>query len=119
MAWYDIFGGSVAKSVENIAKEFIDTDMESAEAKALMVKTLDPNGLMRRDLSTKVSNLYVFYVLVTVVLIVMQSFGIGDPIQVKEATDKITDLFIPITSMFSLIIGASFGVNMMNSKKGK
>ena len=119
MAWYDIFGGSVAKSVENIAKEFIDTDLESAEAKALMVKTLDPNGLMRRDLSTKVSNLYATYVIVTLLLIIGSSFEIGNTIQVNLAMDKITELFIPITSMFSLIIGASFGVNGINSSKGK
>lgn len=119
MAWYDIFGGSVAKSIENIATEFIETDMESAEAKALMVKTLDPNGMMRRDLSTKVSNLYVFYVLVTVILIVMQSFGIGDSEQVMKATTAITELFVPITAMFSAIIGASFGVNGFNSYKEK
>jgi len=118
MAWYDIFGGSVAKSVENIAKEFIDTDMESAEAKALMVKTLDPNGLMRRDLSTKVSNLYSVYIIITLGLLLAKAFGIGDPSEVTEALKATGDLFVPITSMFSLIIGASFGVNYVNSKKG-
>ncbi len=46
-----LFSGGVVSSVERIASEFIETDMESAEAKALMIKTLDPNGLMRRDLS--------------------------------------------------------------------
>ena len=36
-----IFSGSGAvKSIENIASEWIETDIESAEAQALMVKTL-------------------------------------------------------------------------------
>ena len=46
MSWTDIFTGGIVKSVENLASEWIETDMETAEAKALMVKTLDPNGKM-------------------------------------------------------------------------
>ncbi|MDQ7044717.1 MAG: hypothetical protein Q9M40_07110 [Sulfurimonas sp.] len=117
MAWYDIFGGSIAKSVENIAKEFIETDMEAAEAKALMVKTLDPNGLMRRDISTKVSNLYAFYVIITTVLIVMSAFGLAED-NARDAIAALTSLFIPITSLFGIIVSASFGVNYANTLKG-
>ena len=47
-------GAGVVKSIENIASEWIETDMESAEAKVLMIKTLDANGKMRRDLSKDV-----------------------------------------------------------------
>ena len=39
-----LFSGGAVKSIENIASEWIETDLESAEAKVLMVKTLDPNG---------------------------------------------------------------------------
>ena len=119
MAWYDILGGGIAKSVENIATEFIETDMETAEAKALMVKTLDPNGLMRRDISRKVSIMYMTYIYSTLILIVGQSFGIGDVEGARAATKSLTELFVPITSMFTVIVGASFGVNGLNANKGK
>jgi len=120
MNWLsNILGGGVVKSIENIATEFIETDMESAESKALMVKTLDPNGLMRRDISQKVSSAYMVYLFITMLLVLCQSFSIGNTEQIKEAIDSLTDLFIPITSMFTAIVGASFGVNGLNSHKGK
>jgi len=117
MAFWNLFGGGVVSAVEGIAKEFIETDMESAEAKALMVKTLDPNGLMRRDISSKVSNAYMIYLGVVMILVVCQSFDVGNPKQVAEAIDSLTELFVPITSMFTAIVGASFGVNGLNSYK--
>jgi len=119
MGWVaSLFGGGVVKSIENIASEFIETDMESAEAKALMVKTLDPNGLMRRNISTKVSSMYVVYISLVMVLVLMQSFGFK-PEEVKLAITSLTDLFVPITTMFTAIVGASFGVNGLNATKGK
>ena len=111
-------GGGVVKSIENIASEWIQTDMESAEAKVLMIKTLDPNGLMRRDLSKRVTSLYTLYIVTTLILLIFESFGIGDAAQIAVATTKVTELFIPITGMFSIIISASFGVNYANTKKG-
>jgi len=45
-----IFTGGGISAIERIASEALETDMESAEAKSLFVKTLDPNGKMRRDL---------------------------------------------------------------------
>lgn len=118
MAWYTFGLDTVAKSIENIATEFIETDMESAEAKALMVKTLDPNGLMRRDISKKVSWAYIGYLGTTMFLTLALSFGVGDPSQVGLAISSLTELFVPITSMFTLIVGASFGVNGLNTAKG-
>ena len=88
--------------------------MESAEAKALMVKTLDPNGLMRRDISTKVTNLYSFYLIVTTVFIVASSFGIKSEMS-SLAVHDLTSLFVPITSLFGIIVTASFGVNGLNA----
>jgi hypothetical protein len=119
MAWYDIFTGGGFKAVENIAKEWIDTDKESAEAQALMVKTLDPNGLMRRQQSSMLLRLYSVYVLVMLALIVLEFFGIGEVKQMVIATDKLKDLFGPITTLVGAIVTASFGVNYANVKQNK
>ena len=119
MGFFNLFGGGVVSAVENIATELIETDKESAEAKAIMVKTLDPNGLMRRDISQKISVMYVIYVMLTMVLVLMQSFGIGDLDGVQKAIYSLTNLFVPITTMFTAIVGASFGVNGLNAYKGK
>jgi len=110
---------SIAKSVEGIAKEWIETDGEKAEANALMIKTLDPNGLMRRDISNKVSTAYMFYLGVTACLIIAQAFDVGNATQVTLAIDNLTTHFVGITAMFSAIVGASFGVNGLNTAKGK
>jgi len=118
-----VFGGGGFKAIENIASEWIETDMESAEAKCLMIKTLDPNGKMRRDLSARVTWLYTVYILTTLALIVAESFGMGpmngDQLAVSVATGKVTDLFTPITTLFGVIVSASFGVNAINTKASK
>lgn len=113
----NIFTGGAVKSIENIASEWIETDLESAEAKVLMVKTLDPNGLMRRDLSNRVTSLYTVYIAVTLVLLICESFGIGNQLEVSTATEKVTQLFVPITTLFGVIVSASFGVNYVNAKQ--
>jgi hypothetical protein len=119
----NVFTGGAFKSIENIATEWIDTEKETAEAKALMVKTLDPNGLMRRDQSSKILGLYIFYMLVMCLLIGCEFFNFvpeGATIDsMAKATDKLVDLFVPITAMVSLIVSASFGVNYHNVKMGK
>ena len=112
-----LFSGGIVKSIENVAKEWITTDMESAEAKVLMIKTLDPNGLMRRDLSNRVTDLYTLYVLVSLMLLMCESFGLGNADQISVATGKIVELFIPITTLFGVIVSASFGVNYANVKQ--
>ena len=114
-----LFSGGLIGSVERIATEFIETDKETAEAKALFVKTLDPNGKMRRDLSRFASWAYGFYLVSTTVLIFMHSFGIGDPANSKAAMDAMTALFTPITASWAGIVSASFGVNGVNSFKGR
>lgn len=120
MSWLtSLFSGGMVKSIENIASEWIETDMESAEAKVLMIKTLDPNGKMRRDLSKRVTDLYTVYIAVTLLLLGCEFFGFGDAAAMATATAKVTELFIPITGMFSMIIGASFGVNYANTKQPK
>lgn len=114
-----IFTGGATKAIENIATEWIETDLESAQAKVLMVKTLDPNGLMRRDLSKRITFLYTVYLLTTLALVALEFAGYGDATKVVEATDKLKDMFTPITTMFGVIVGASFGVNYANVKKDK
>ena len=119
-----IFGGGTFKAIEKIASEWIQTDTERAEAKTLMIKTLDPNGLMRRNLSDRIAALYTLYIIVMLVLLICESFGLGgmnenNELFVAVATDKITDLFLPITSLFGVIVTASFGVNYQNIKQNK
>jgi hypothetical protein len=110
-----IFGGGIGGTIERIASEFIETDMESAEAKALMVKTLDPNGIMRRDLSRFACWAYGGYLIVTSVLALLHAFGVGEAAQSKEAIEAMTGLFLPITTAWGTIVTASFGVNATNS----
>ena len=117
-----LFTGGAVKSIENIASEWIETDLEKAEAKTLMLKTLDPNGLMRRNLSDRIITLYTIYILTMLVMLIAESFGLGpmngDQLAVSLATEKIVELFLPITGMVSVIVSASFGVNYQNSKQG-
>ena len=114
----NLLSGGAIKSIENIASEWIETDKESAEAKVLMVKTLDPNGLMRRNLSDRVTDLYTLYLIVTLTLLICESFGLAQE-SVTVATAKVTELFMPITTLFGVIVSASFGVNYVNTKAGK
>ena len=117
-----LLGGGTFQAIENIATEWIQTDKESAEAKCLMIKTLDPNGKMRRDLSARVTWLYTVSILVTLVMIICESFGLGpmngEKLAVSVASGKITDLFVPITALFGTIVTASFGVNAINTRAG-
>ena len=114
-----LISGGVVGSIERIASEAIETDKESAEAKALFVKTLDPNGKMRRDLSKFACLAYAFYLLAMVSLSFMVAFNVGDADGAITAAGMMQDLFLPITAAWSGIVGASFGVNLTNSIKGR
>lgn len=118
----DFFTGGIVNSVEKIALEFIETDKESAEAKSLLIKTLDPNGKMRRDLSRFASKAYGFYLINTTILLYMVAFNVGGLESAKSAelaADMMTELFTPITASWAAIVSASFGVNGVNSAKGR
>lgn len=117
MGVFDFLTGGVVNSVERIASEWIETDKESAEAKAIMIKTLDPNGKMRRDLSRTASGLYVFYLIATALLIFLHAYGIGEAESSKEAMENMTALFLPVTGAWTAIVSASFGVNVSNNIK--
>lgn len=123
-------GGGIVKSIENIATEWIETDMETAEAKAVMIKALDPNGKMRRDQSRNVGGMYKFYLITTAAMILIELIYcayMGDTLTkddyvllaLSDATSKMTDLFVPITTLYGAIVTASFGVNYANTKAGK
>jgi hypothetical protein len=122
-----IFGSGTLRTVEKIASEVIETEKESAEAKAVMVKTLDPNGLMRRDISKLVGTCYAVYLVVALALISTEFFYVmaNDVVaqakmtQLDKTTDKVKELFLPITTLFGAIVTASFGVNAMNTHKNK
>lgn len=112
-----IFSSGIVGSIERIASEAIETEKETAEARALFIKTLDPNGMMRRELSRFACIAYGFYLAATTVLICLHSFALGDPVQSKEAIEAMTGLFLPITTAWGTIVGASFGVNGLNTMK--
>ena len=115
---------SSGNAIEKIASEWIETDMEKAEANAVMVKTLDPNGMMRRELSRRVATLYAIYLLTALLLLaiefiaVMFDFSINFN-QLAATTEKVKDLFLPISTLFGIIVTASFGVNYANVKQNK
>lgn len=119
--------GGTMQTVENIATEWIETDLEKAEAKTVMIKALDPNGAMRRELSRDVTQLYKIYVVSVLVLLflefIVNLIGLntelvldGAMVAISATTGKVTDLFVPITSLFGVIVTASFGVNYANVK---
>lgn len=120
---WNFLTGSGMKSIENIATEWIETDKEEAEAKALMVKTLDPNGLMRREISRRILSLYTVYVLLMCLLLGLEFFNYvpsGTSVeQMNGATSKLVELFLPITTMVGAIVSASFGINYSNIKQNK
>ena len=112
-----LLGGGVVNSIEKIALEYIETDKETAEAKCMLVKVLDPNGKLRRDLSRFACKAYGSYLAVALLLTLAHAFGLTNPEQSREAIDAITELFLPITASWASIVGASFGVNAANTIK--
>ena len=114
-----VTGDGVVGSIERLASEFIETDMESAEARSLFVKTLDPNGKMRRDLSRFSCRAYGFYLMAMVGLSFMVAFGIGDIAGAEKAAIILSDLFLPITAAWGSIVSASFGVQATNAIKNR
>ena len=124
---FKFLSNGAASAIEKVATEWIQTDKEKAEAASLMVKTLDPNGLMRRQISMMVSKLYALYILITLLLLLCQAFGMSPTIYqagtehfaVDIALDNITQLFVPITTAFGAIVSASFGVQGVNAAKNR
>jgi hypothetical protein len=131
-----LLSGGTAGMIERVASEYIETNQEKSEAKAVLVKTMDPNGKMRRDLSRFASRAYGFYLVMTVILIFMSVWGVGGEVcseivrnaqvttvdcvsRADMAADRMTSLFLPITASWASIVAASFGVNTMNSYKGR
>jgi len=118
MGLLSFLGGSPVDAIKDVALEWIDTDKESAEAKAVMVKALDPNGNMRTQISRDVTNMYKVYIYLTTFLLLLQATG-WNSVDVGYAVDSVVELFFPITGLFGAIVTASFGVNGVNSYKNK
>ena len=85
---------------------------------------------MRRDQSNNVGGMYKFYLISTALMIFIElvySMYTGDTltkddyvlVALSNATTKMTDLFVPITTLYGVIVTASFGVNYANTKIGK
>jgi len=74
---------------------------------------------MRRQLSSDVTQLYKIYIVTTLILLICEAFGLGNSIAIAAATTKVTSLFTPITTLFGVIVSASFGVNYANTKQNK
>tara|TARA_R110000772_G_scaffold190788_2_gene301614 strand:+ start:2938 stop:3303 length:366 start_codon:yes stop_codon:yes gene_type:complete len=111
-----VLTGGLGNNIENIAKEWITTAKESAEAKVIMIKALDPNGKMRRDLSKFACWAYGFYLINMVVLAYIAVFT--DSTEAVEIMGIMKELFLPITAAWGSIVTASFGVNYSNVKAG-
>ena len=120
MVWLkDLLTGGLFSSIENVTKELIDTPLEKAQAQVLKLKAIDPNGKMRREITSGTMHLYKTYVYVMLFLLLTQSFNIGDATEIATAVTNMKELFLPITTAFGTIMTATFGVNTMNSYKDK
>ena len=114
-----LFGADgVARSVEKVATEYIKAPEGALFAKSQLLKVIDPNGRMRREIALTVKKLYALYILTILILVFAQAYGYGNSENIGAAITSVTDLFVPITTMFSAIISASFGVNAFNVHKG-
>lgn len=113
----NIFTGGLVKSVESVALEWIETDKETEEAKAIKIKALDPNGAMRRDTMRFVTRAYGGYLIISAFLILAGSFDLLDALKSAEAFRMITETFVPVTGLFGTLATASFGVNHSNNWK--
>ena len=115
-----LFGGSdIVGAIERVALEAIDTPAENAEANSLWIKTLDPNGIMRRNLSSFACKAYGWYLAVSLLLVLAHAFGLTNTEQSQQAIEAIKELFLPITGAWAGIVSASFGVNAANTIKSK
>ena len=109
--------GIVTEPVVNLVGDLIETDEEKAHARSLYLKSIDPNGRMRREISRSILRLYSVYILLTLGLIISQSIFGTD--KIVMAIESLKELFMPITGFAGTIISASFGVNAGNVFKGK
>jgi hypothetical protein len=111
-------GGSMMDPLKDIALEYIQTDKESAEAKSLFIKTLDPNGNMRRNIMDFITNAYAGYLILATFLIVLGTFEFIEKDQAEAAFELIKETFMPVTGLFGALATASFGVSATNVMKG-
>ena len=119
MIWLkNLVTGGLFGSIESITKELIDTPLEKAQAQVLKIKAIDPNGKMRRNITSTTMHLYTIYIYIMLILLLSLAFNMGDAVQMTISIESMKELFLPITTAFGTIMTASFGVNTMNSHKG-
>lgn len=119
MVWLkNLATGGLFGSIESITKELIDTPLEKAQAQVLKIKAIDPNGKLRRNITSTTMHLYKVYIYIMLSLLLLSAFNLGNAAQIVEAIESMKELFLPITTAFGTIMTASFGVNTMNSHKG-
>ena len=120
-----LLGGGIASAVENLGTEYLRRELTqaeaekiSAEAKAVAIKAIDPNGNMR--LKTTACVVYVWAGLIAAIalLILLQAAGIGEPEAITQARADMFELFAPVSALVSAVVLASYGVNAMNTHKG-
>ena len=113
----EIFTGGIVQSIERVSLEYIQTDIESEEAKAIRIKALDPNGAMRREIMRFITRAYGAYLFLAGFLILTGSFGLLDTAATNAAFEMITATFLPVTGLFGTLATASFGINHSNNWK--
>ncbi|WP_331773809.1 hypothetical protein [Sulfurospirillum sp. 1612] len=101
--------------IKKAASKWFETAQDKAQATAIYLKALDPNGQMRRSITTTTMRLYSTYIYVMLFLLLAQSFNLGNTQQISSAISSMKDLFLPITTAFGTIMSASFAVNGVNS----
>jgi hypothetical protein len=79
---------------------------------------------MRRDLSKAVTKMYKTYLYTSLALLFIEFVCAFFNLDVNTealavASNKLIDLFVPITTLFGAIVSASFGVNYANTKQDK
>ena len=99
-----LFSGGLVGSIERVASEWIETDMESAQAQTLMLKTLDPNGKMRRDLSRFACVAYGFYLLAMVSLSFMVAFRLSNLFRRLLGESSMQPTFSPYFETLKIVI---------------
>ena len=117
-----LFGG-VAKDIAKITDTLVTTDEERANARALILKAIDPNGIMRRQISFVVCLLYFIYNMTIFILTLCYALNFGT-IAIVEGKEinllhnailSLTDMYQSISTIFGIIVAASFAVNGVNA----
>ena len=126
----NLFGMGTAdtfKALTGLVDETFTSKEEKAEIKIQLLKAVDPNGQMRRQISGIVGVTWLFYNIALFVLVLCEAFALSPEVMhngqmtlaVSIAVQRIADLYLPVTTLFGSIVGVSFGVNGINAWQKK